>query len=207
MDGRAAKAGAFGGNMNQHGGFYFQGQAYGHSKKLQVAVEYRIAEREAQRLHKVANVSAVARQCGVGRKFVAKVRDELLLHDRVLKPSEITDNRNIDRGPGARTMNDFDRFVLLQLLDEDPTRTLKSYAKGLEYYTGSRISTSTICRWFLYAFPVRGGLVKPNLVPYDKFKPANESRAYEYLYMLSHLAPRRVKFGEFEGSRVIPLHG
>jgi len=79
MDERAAEAGAFGGNINQHGSFYFQGQAYGHSKKLQVAVEYRIAEREAQRLHRVANVSAVARQCGVGRKFVAKVRDELLL--------------------------------------------------------------------------------------------------------------------------------
>ena len=26
MDGRAAKAGASGGNINQHGGFYFQGQ-------------------------------------------------------------------------------------------------------------------------------------------------------------------------------------
>ena len=38
--------------------------------------------------------------------------------------------------------------------------------------------------------------MKPNLVPYDKFKPSNESRAYEYLYMLSHLAPHRIKFGD-----------
>ena len=96
MDGRAAKAGTFCGNINQHGGFYFQGQAYGHSKELQVAVKYRIAEQEAERLRKVANLSAVARQCGVDRNFVAKVRDELLLHGWIFKPSEILHNRNID---------------------------------------------------------------------------------------------------------------
>ena len=47
MDGHAEEAAAaLGGNINQHGGFYFQGQAYGHSKKLQVAVEYKIATSE-----------------------------------------------------------------------------------------------------------------------------------------------------------------
>ena len=197
MDGHAEEAAAaLGGNVNQHGGFYFQGQAYGHSKKLQVAVEYKIAKREAEQLRKVVNLSAVARKCCVGYHFVAKIRDELLFYGRVLKPSEIMDNRNIDRGPGARTLDEFDRFVLLQLLDENPTRTLRSYAEGLEEYTGKKVSQSVICRWFLEAFPVTGGMVKPNLVPYDKFKPSNESRAYEYLYMLSHLAPHRIKFGD-----------
>ena len=38
MDGRAAEAGAFGGNISQHCVFYFQGRAYGHSKELQVVV-------------------------------------------------------------------------------------------------------------------------------------------------------------------------
>ena len=66
----------------------------------------------------------------MGCHLVAKIRDELLFYGRVLKPSEIMDNRNIDRGPGARTLDEFDRFVLLQLLDENPTRTLRSYAKG-----------------------------------------------------------------------------
>ena len=132
MDEHAEEAAAaLGGNVNQHGGFYFQGQAYGHSKKLQVAVEYKIAKREAERLRKVVNLSAVARKCCVGCHFVAKIRDELLFYGRVLKPSEIMDNRNIDRGPGARTLDEFDRFVLLRLLDEGPTRTLRSYAEGL----------------------------------------------------------------------------
>ena len=38
--------------------------------------------------------------------------------------------------------------------------------------------------------------MKPNLVPYDKFRTENESRAYEFLYMLSHFSPWRVKFGD-----------
>ena len=38
--------------------------------------------------------------------------------------------------------------------------------------------------------------MKPNLVPYDKFRPENEGRAYEFLFMLSHFSPERVKFGD-----------
>ena len=36
--------------------------------------------------------------------------------------------------------------------------------------------------------------MKPNLVLYDKFRPENEARACEFLYMLSHFAPECVKF-------------
>ena len=76
MDEHAEEAAAaLGGNVNQHGGVYFQGQAYGHSKKLQVAVEYKIARREAEQLRKVVNLSAVARKCCVGYDFAAKVRE------------------------------------------------------------------------------------------------------------------------------------
>lgn len=35
-----------------------------------------------------------------------------------------------------------------------------------------------------------------NMVPYDKFRPKNEDRAYEFIYMLSNFAPERVKFGD-----------
>ena len=80
------EATTLGENVNQHDGFYFQGQACGHPKKLQVAVEYKIAKREAERLRKVVNLSAVARKCCVGYHFVAKIRDELLFYGRVLKP-------------------------------------------------------------------------------------------------------------------------
>ena len=30
------------------------------------------------------------------------------------------------------------------------------------------------------------------MVPYDKFRPENEGRAYEFIYMLSNFAPERV---------------
>ena len=34
------------------------------------------------------------------------------------------------------------------------------------------------------------------MVPYDKFRPENEGRACEFIYMLSNFAPERVKFGD-----------
>lgn len=45
-----------------------------------------------------------------------------------------------------------------------------------------------------YGFPYKGNLLKPNLVPYDKFKPENQVRAYEYLKALFNLHPEKIKF-------------
>jgi hypothetical protein len=43
---------------------------------------------------------------------------------------------------------------------------------------------------------IKGGFVNTNLVPYNKYCPANKLRAYKYIYMLSHFAPELVKFGD-----------
>ena len=58
------------------------------------------------------------------------------------------------------------------------------------------VHRNTISRFFLNAFPHRGGLCRPCLVPFDKFRPCNAERAVEYIDFLSCLDPRRVKFGD-----------
>ena len=72
---------------------------------------------------------------------------------------------------------------------KESNRSLSNYIHFLHEYTGTVVSESMVSLFFLKAFPHRGGFVKPNLVPYDKFQPENESRAYEFLYMLSHFLP------------------
>ena len=58
------------------------------------------------------------------------------------------------------------------------------------------MSESTVSRWFHFAFPISGRLCKPNLVPYDKFRPGNIEKAWEYLGHLSKISPERLKYGD-----------
>ena len=97
---------------------------------------------------------------------------------------------------GARTLDAFYSFVLLKLGTEEPSRLLSSYVRWIREYTGTTVSRSTVSRFLLAAFWYKGCLVKPNKVPYDKFCPKNEARAYEFIYMLSNFGTERMKFGD-----------
>ena len=184
-----------GAEVNQSNGIYVRGQRYSFAKKLEVAAKFRLASRRAQRQGKKVKIAVVTKACGVSRKFMDKIRQELLVHGRVLPPSDVVGSVGQVRGAGVRSLDQFDRFVLLQLRTEEPSRSLSSYVHWLHEYTGTVVSKSTVSRFFLTAFKYKGSLVKPNKVPYDKFRPENEGRAYEFIYMLSNFAPERVKFG------------
>lgn len=186
---------------NKNGGIYIQGESHGYAKKLEVAYALRLAKLdnnsdELRLRGGVPNMSAIGRLCGVGPEFVRKISDELLLHNRVLRTHEIYANRDVPRGAGSKSMDEFDMFILLQLYTGEPGRSLKSYVDELEDYTGKRVGKSTISRVFLESFPVKAGFVTPNLVPYDKFSHKNEATAWEYLYFICKTNLIRVKFGD-----------
>jgi transposase len=125
---------------------------------------------------------------------VKKLENEMHNHGRVLHPKEKKQKRKI--GPGANSLDTFDSFVLLVLYLIEDTRTLPSYAENLFLLTGAQVSESTISRFFNHAFPIKGGLRKPNLVPYDKFRPENLLRARDYVRIISKVDPHRLKFGD-----------
>ena len=50
--------------------------------------------------------------------------------------------------------------------------------------------------YFCHGFLIRGGLCKPNLVPYDKFRPKNIEKAKEYIRILARLDPGRIKYAD-----------
>jgi hypothetical protein len=39
-------------------------------------------------------------------------------------------------------------------------------------------------------------MCKPNMIPYDKFKPANYEKALFYLTVITMMDPGRIKFGD-----------
>lgn len=114
----------------------------------------------------------------------------------MLSPEEIRANAILQRGPGAHTLTDFDCFILYRLCVERPYRLVRSYRDWLFYFTGTDVSADTICRFFKNGLPFKGSLVKPNLVPLDKFTTENTIRAYEFVEALRTLNPNRIIFGD-----------
>jgi hypothetical protein len=128
-------------------------------------------------------VTLVAAECRVTKKFVCKIERELMENERVLAPKR------------SKSMSEEDFFVIYILYPQEPTWSLRSYVYWLFCCTGTILSESTVSRWFNHAFPVRGRLCVPNLVPYDKFRPGNIKKAWEYLEHISKISPVRLKYG------------
>ena len=109
--------------FNQHCGAYINGKAYEHTKKLEVAAALFWAQNNngSER----PNIRAITRQCKVGWHFVNKVEMELQQYGRVLVPNDKIRQRN-DVGPGSKTLDELDTFVILSLYHDEPSRSLRS---------------------------------------------------------------------------------
>ena len=151
---------------------YIRDEPHGLAKQLVVAASYNEANIFDQRKGRSSSINAIAKTYCVVWHFGDKLRKELMLHGRVSSPSELTVARNTPRGTGSKTLDRFNRCILLQLLrQEESSQTRSSYIDYLYKYTGKMVNKSTISWFFLDAFPFKGCLVKPNLVPYDNFRP------------------------------------
>ena len=189
-----AIATSHGADVNQLGSVYTRGEAYDYNKKLTVAAAY-LAAKDANNGSR-PNISALEREYRVGRTFIKKIELELFLHNRVLRPSEIQQNRPGPVGAGSRSLDEIDAAVILFLYFDEPSRCLRDYTDSLQLLTGTIVSGSTISRFFNHAFPFKAGLCRANKVPLDKFKPANIERAIEYIEVIAAISPWKIKFGD-----------
>jgi hypothetical protein len=96
----------------------------------------------------------------------------------------------VQRGVGIRSLTDVDVFIIVQMYAYDPSTTLRNYVKFLFLQTGTVVSKSTISRFFVHGFPIRGSMCKPNLIPFDKFRPANFEKALIYMHIVSCIDPK-----------------
>ena len=181
-------------SVNQHGNVYRRGASLPYTKKLEVASAYS-TERDAA--GKRPNISAIARQCGVTRSYVRTVEDELNEFGRVLQQEERKKHNSLSNGGlCSNSLSNEDVFVLYQLYLDEPSRTMSSYVEWLHYFTGTVVSESTISNFFNKSLYFKGGFRRPNLVPFDKFRPENYEKMLDYLDIIERIDPSRIKFGD-----------
>ena len=120
----------------------------------------------------------------------------MIAHNRVLSPEEIRTCQDRPYGPSSIALGEYDMLIILRLFYENPSRQLRSYRDNLWQITGKLVSTDTIWRLIEFGFPYKGSLVKPNLVPLDKFKPANQVKSFKYIEILFYLYPFKVVFAD-----------
>ena len=183
----------YGFNINANHGVYLHGRSYGYEKKVEVAAALITAQNEMGGGR--PNILIIGQQCKVGWHFVNKIEKELAEYGRVLNPNEIPSQRAIT-GPGSKMLDEFDAFIILQLYLDDPSRSLSSYVRWLQRLVGIEVSESTLSRFFKEAFPYSATLHRPNLVPYDKFRPENCMKAIDYLHVIARIDPLWIKFGD-----------
>ena len=53
---------------------------------------------------------------------------------------------------------------------------------------------SVVSRFFNHALPICGGLCKPNLATYNKFRSRDIEKAVDYIKTLAKINPRRLKY-------------
>lgn len=154
---------------------------------MEVALKYR----ELQRTNGPRPVThrQLAAEAKVSKGYAQKIINEL-------RDGGLQGNKpgRVKTGVGSRTLTKNDEAVLLELRSAQANRTLEDYRRELFQWTGTLASESTICRWFQETFPHKGSLVKPNLVPRDKFTLENLLRTIEYLNLIRQVDRHRLKF-------------
>ena len=178
--------------ISSNGRLYLNGSWYSLDLKLEVAITYQ--QRAIHALLGRPNLSEIARHHRVDFGFVKKIEEELWLYNRVLSPEEIRANADRPVGPGSIALCQYDFFIIMRLYWKDPSRGVKSYRDHLHLFTGKRVSEDTIRRVFEDGFLYKGTRIKPNLIPLDKFKPANVVSAYNFLTTVFTLTPEKIIF-------------
>jgi hypothetical protein len=110
-------------------------------------------------------------------------------NDRVLCPAKI------ERKKRDTKITGFAAAVVLRLHMEEPSRSKCSYHNLLFHYTGIYVHENTINNFFLHGLPHRGSMVKPKLVPLDKFSQQNVADMLQFVDFIVHERPCNIKFG------------
>lgn len=97
-------------------------------------------------------------------------------------------------GKGSMKLSMMDQFFLLGLYHTDPSRPLYSYCAELYEFSGTEVSTSTLCKWFRSSFNYKGTCRKPSIFPEQKFSQENIRKLEEYVNIVSYFDHRRFVF-------------
>ncbi len=106
--------------VNKEGGYYCRGKQYGMEKKLAIVATYQHYQLlEGGR----PNLSRIATEHKIDRKFVRKIESELYKNDeRVVSPEEVALDMVSRRtlGSGSSALDERDCYILICLMRSNP---------------------------------------------------------------------------------------
>ena len=174
-------------STNQHGGLYRHGYCYSYETKIKVIHEYKKLKVQTG---KRPNITLVARRAKVSRGYVLKVETEFNYFKTVLPTVQ---NRK-SGGAGSYTFDSIDYYYIIFLYNTNNTRTIKNYVSSMFDDMGVIVSKSTVRNVLENSYEYKAKLRSANIVPLDKFRPANIVKAILFKEALSKFQPGRCKY-------------
>ena len=166
---------------NENGGLFQPGRMYQLPRKTEVAEVFLWLCEDAFPQRPTVNETAKLSKVSWG--FANQVIIELKALGAVLDPETIRNEKNHVLGPGQKLSTVHEMFLLC-LRTLLPARPLYNYVQELERHFGKCVSHQCIADWFNKRWDHQGNLLKTNLVPLDKWKPANKARYYDFVQKL-----------------------
>jgi hypothetical protein len=167
--------------VNVNGGYFQPGRMFQLPRKTEVAKIYLDLMEARYPCRPTVNETAVNSRVSWG--FANMVINELRALGAVEDPEVLRRKKDNVVGPGQKLSTVHEMF-LLSLRTIDPARPLYSYVQELNRHFGLLVSYQSISDWFEKRWDFNGSLRRANLVPLDKWKPANKLRYYEFVQKL-----------------------
>ena len=181
-------------SINNNGGTYQHGRRLPIDKRIDIAEEY-LRQKDTNNGSR-PNVAHVARTCQVGYNTVKRIAEIVDVNGLESLVEFERGYENRDKGGREKALTPVDKFVLVRLLEMEPSRCLKSYQRELYNTTGKLVSKATISRCFKQDFPFKATLRCPNQIPIDKFRPENLEQARQFINFVAAADVTRLKFGD-----------
>jgi transposase len=185
--------------VNDKGGAYFNGTTY--SMDMKARFHIHLAELQEEAGGTTVTGRALAAKAQISHTTALKV----ILDDKKGVIGE--KKKRAKPGMGSKSLSTEDEIFLLTLYRLEPSTSLNRYVQALFQKKGTKVSRSTISRWFNTRFPFKGKKVKTCNVPLDKFKRSNILRWKEYILEIEEFAPHRLKFGDEKHIKGADLYG
>ena len=169
---------------NENDGLYVNGEPYDITKKLEVLlVYYEVAD---ENIGRIPCAREVARRVKVSKSFVYKILTEFNLLGYLADPTFAIKRAAQLMRRRTKIYPEASLF-LLALRYENDLCPLVDYREELQRGLGLSVSVSTIDRFFKTRFDFAGNLRKPNLVPLNKWKPANIAAYHRFITIIAPL--------------------
>jgi hypothetical protein len=166
---------------NENGGLFQPGRMYQLPRKTEVVEVFLWLCQDV--FPQCPTVNKTAWLSKVSWGFTNQVIMELKALGAVVDPETMRREKNSVLGPGQK-LSTIQEMFLLCLRTLRPVHPLYNYVQELERHFSKAISHQCIADWFNKQWDHRGNLLKTNLVPLDKWKPANNVCYYKCVQKL-----------------------